>query len=137
MSANSKPRFRPTLECLESRELLSGNPFTVPVLPSVPAQVRQFTNQIQGNFNADITQAARATLQSVIEGRLPMTLGNYPGIGQVKLTSVTLDRLTLNQDGKTNGQLTVTFKVGQMSATFIATIANNQLSFSPANALVR
>jgi hypothetical protein len=53
MSTNSKPRFRRTLECLENRELLSGNPFTVPVLPSVPAQVRQFANQMQGNFNAD------------------------------------------------------------------------------------
>ena len=158
MSTNWKIRFRPTLEHLEARELLSGNPVTMPVLPSGTALVQQATNQMQINYNgvlsnaadslatqqvnvqngvADITQAAKATLESDILARLPQTLGNYPLIGEVKLDSVTLNRLTLDKDGNFNSQLTVGFKASSLSATVTATITNNRLSLASDNALVR
>src|SRR5262245_30863821 len=158
MSTNWKSRFRPTLEHLEARELLSGNPVTVPVLPAGIALVQQATNQMKIDYNgvlsnaadslaaqqvnvqngvADITQAARATLESDLLARLPRTLGKYPLVGEVKLDGVTLNRLTLGQDGNFNGQMTVTFKAGTLSATVTATITNNQLSLESDNALVR
>jgi hypothetical protein len=158
MCTTWKNRFRPMLESLESRELLSGNPVTVPILPSANALVRQATNQMQVNFNADlsnavntlaaqqvkvlngvadITQAAKAILESDIMARLPKTLGNYPLIGEVKLDNVTLNRLTLDKDGNFNGQLTIDFKASLMSATVTATITNNQLSLNSDNALVQ
>src|SRR5262249_38345244 len=45
--------FRPTLEHLEARELLSGNPVTLPGLPSAPAPVQQALNQMQINYNIE------------------------------------------------------------------------------------
>jgi len=158
MSTNWKIRFRPTLDHLEDRELLSGNPVTVPVLPSGTAQLQQATNQMHIDYNgvfsnaanslaaqqvnvqngvADITQAAKATLESDILARLPQTLGTYPLVGEVKLDSVTLNRLTLDKDGNFNGQLTVGFKASSLSATVTATITNNQLSLDSDDALVR
>jgi hypothetical protein len=158
MSANWKVRFRPTLEHLEAREVLSGSPVTVPVLPSGGALVQQAANQMQIDYNAalskaadslathqvnvqngvaDITQAARATLESDILARLPKTLGNYPLIGEVKIDRVTLDRLTLDKNGNFNGQLTIGLKAGPLDATVTATITNNQLSLNSDNALVR
>jgi hypothetical protein len=158
MSTNWKTRFRPTLDHLEARELLSANPVTVPVLPSGTALVQQARNRMQVNHGAllsdaagslaarqvnvrngvaDITQAARATLESDLLARLPRTLGTYPLIGEVKLDRVTLNRLTLSKDGNFNGQLTVTLKARAMSATVTAHLRNNQLSLDSDNALVR
>jgi hypothetical protein len=147
--------FRPSLEGLEARQLLSANPVTLPVLPSgTTALVQQAASQMQIDYNtafaraaapqvqvqngvADITQAARATLESDILARLPKTLGSYPLIGEVKLDGVKLDRLTLDKDGNFNGQLTATFKATSMSATVTAYIENNQLRLDSDNALVR
>jgi len=123
-----------------------------------PIQVRQVTNQMQINsipaFSnasaalaalektaqhvnvqngvADITEAAKAPVESLLLDRLPRTMGNYPFSAEVML-----DRLTLDRDGNFNGQLTVTFKAGPMSGTITATITNNQLSLSSDNAIVR
>jgi hypothetical protein len=151
-------RFRPTLDRLEAREVLSGSPITMPVVPAGTALVQQATNQMQINYNgiipsaadsvaaqkvniqngvADITQVARTTLESDILARLPRTLGTYPLIGEVNIDRVTLDRLTLDKDGNFNGQMTVTLKAGAMSATVTATINNNQLRLNSNNALVR
>jgi hypothetical protein len=121
-------------------------------------QVRQVTNQMQINsipvFSnasaalaalektaqhvnvqngvADITEAAKAPVESLLLDRLPRTMGNYPFSAEV-----TLDRLTLDGDGNFNGQLTVAFKAGPMSGTITATITDNQLSLSSDNAMVR
>jgi hypothetical protein len=86
---------------------------------------------------ADITQAAKAALESDILAHLPRTLGTYPLVGEVKLDSVTLNRLTLDKDGNFNSQLTVGFKASSLSATVTATITNNRLSLDSDNALVR
>jgi hypothetical protein len=146
--------FRPSLENLEARQLLSANPVTAPVLPPGTAVVQQAANQMQIDYNAvfstaaaqqftvqngvaDITQGARATLESDILARLPKTLGNYPLIGEVKLDGVKLNRLTLDKDGNFNGQLDATFKASSMSATVNARIENNQLRLDSDNALVR
>jgi hypothetical protein len=158
MSTNWKTRFRPTFEHLEAREVLSGSPVTGPALPSGTILVQQATNRMQVNHGAllsdaagalaarqvnvhngvaDITQAARATLESDLLARLPRTLGTYPLIGEVKIDRVTLNRLTLSKDGNFNGQLTVTLKAGAMSATVTAHLRNNQLSLDSDNALVR
>jgi hypothetical protein len=58
MSTNWKIRFRHTLEHFEAREVLSGNPLTVPVVPSGTALVQQATNQMQVNYNAVFSNAA-------------------------------------------------------------------------------
>src|SRR5262249_23724433 len=92
------------------------------------------------NGVADITEAARATLESDILARLPRSLGSYPLVGEVTLDRVTLNRLTLDENGNFNGQLSVTFKY-QMNGTKYASIQvnikDNQLSLDTDNALVR
>jgi hypothetical protein len=165
MSTNGRYRFRPTLERLETREVLSanlGSSLLVPP-PSGAAQVRQsqaanqmqvehiavFTNAADTlaaqkvnvvNGVADITEAARTTLESDVLARLPKSLGSYPLVGEVTLDRVTLNRLTLDKDGAFNGQLSVTFKyqmLGTQYASVQANITNNQLSLGSDNALVR
>lgn len=157
MPATWKVRFRPTLENLEAREVLSAN-LTTPVLNVGAAQVQQASNGMQVNYNAvftgaanalagqqvnvqngvaDVTQAAKSILESDILARLPNTLGKYPLIGEVKLDSVTLNRLTLDKVGNFNGEMAVNLKAGSMSATVTVTIKNNQMSLSTDNPLVR
>jgi hypothetical protein len=154
--------FRPSLEHLEIREVLTGNPVTMPVLPSGRALVLQATHQMQIDYNAvfsnaagslaaqqvnvhngvaDITEAARATLESDILARLPRALGTFPMIGDVNLDRVTLNRLTLDSGGNFNGQLTLTYKYymygRQSSAAVTLNINNNQQSLDTDNAVVR
>jgi len=145
MLTNQKNRFRPTLECLETREVLSANLGSALVMDvnaaltnaaaSLAAQKVSVVNGV-----ADITQAARTTLESDIMARLPRSLGSYPLVGEVTLDRVTLNRLTLDKDGNFNGQLTVTFKyemLGTQYASVQAHIENNRLRLDTDNALVR
>jgi hypothetical protein len=160
MTTNLKLRFRPTLEHLEAREVLSANLGAALLPPATgPAQINQAANQMQVDFSglltsatdaitaqnvsvqngvADVTQAARTILENDILTRIPQSL-SVPLIGEVKLDSVKLDRLTLDKDGNFNGQMTVTFKYelsGIQYAKVQASIVNNQLKLSSDNPLV-
>jgi hypothetical protein len=160
MLNTSKFRFRPTLESLETREVMSANLGSSLVVP--PPSGAALVQQSQADFLAaannaantfaaqqvsvvngvaDITQAARATLESDILARLPKTLGKYALVGEITLDRVTLNRLTLDQNGNFNGQLTVTLKYqmfGQPQyANVQANITNNKLSLDSDNPLVR
>lgn len=161
MSNIGNCRFRPTLERLEAREVLSANFGAAPVGPPGATQGQQANNSMQVNYNAvfnnaadalatqqvsvvngvaDVTQAAKAILESDIRARIPESLGKYPLVGEVKLDGVALNRLTLDKDGNFNGQLTVTFKyqmAGTQYAAIQVNIKNNQLSLETDNALVR
>jgi hypothetical protein len=157
-------RFRPTLEHLEAREVLSANNGLATLLPtggSALVQQTQTTSQTQVDYNgllsnaaktlstqnvnvqngvADVTQAAKAILENDIMARIPQSLGKYPLIGEVKLDRVTLDRLTLDKAGNFNGQMSITFKYemgGTQYAGVTAKITNNQLSLDSDNALVK
>jgi hypothetical protein len=142
--------FRPSLEVLEGRQLMSAHlgdalpPMKAPV-PG-PADFSNAADTLAGqkvvvvNGVADVTQAARTTLESDILARLPRSLGSYPLVGEVTLDRVTLNRLTLDKDGNFNGQLSITFKyqmIGTQYASVQANIKNNQLSLDTDNALVR
>jgi hypothetical protein len=152
MFTNGKNRFRPTLEHLETREVMSsnlGSALPVPP-PSGAAGLQQnaiFTNAATlaaqkasvVNGVVDLTAAARTTLESDILARLPRSVGRVAGV-EVTIDRVTLNRLTMDKNGNFNGQLTVTLKsdlLGTQYANVQANIVNNQLRLDSDNALVR
>jgi hypothetical protein len=148
-------RFRPMLECLEAREVPSASTGEAPA--NFGANVAQVqSSQMTVNYNAlfnnavnslaaqkftvqngvaDVTQAAKTTLESDLLNRIPKTF-NTP-LGEVKLDGVTVNRLTLSKDGSFNGQLTATFKSPLGKIGIQANITNNQLSLDSDNALVK
>jgi hypothetical protein len=146
-------RFRPMLECLEAREVPSATTGDGPPPANFGAAAQQGqSSQMQVNYNglfnrvagqqvtvqngvADVTQAAKSVMESEITNRLPKTF-NTP-LGEAKLDSVTLNRLTLNKDGNFNGQLTVTYDSPIGKVGIKANITNNQLSLDSDNALVK
>jgi hypothetical protein len=147
-------RFRPMLECLEAREVPSASTGDGPP-PNFGANAIQQTqsSQMPVDYNglfgriagqqvtvqngvADVTQAAKPILEGEILKRLPKTFSTP--VGDAKLDSVTLNRLTLDQYGKFNGQLTVTYDaplVGKVGLK--ANITNNQLGLDSDNTLVK
>jgi hypothetical protein len=149
-------RFRPMLECLEAREVPSANTGDAPPANFGANAAQGQSSQMQVNYNslfnnaanslatqkvtvqngvADVTQAAKATLESDLLNRIPKTF-NTP-LGEVKLDSMKLNRLTLDKDGNFNGQLTGTFKSPLGTIGIQANITNNQLSLDSDNALVK
>jgi hypothetical protein len=81
------------------------------------------------NGVADITEAAKAPLESLLRDRLPRMGGSHRQHGEV-----TLDHLSLDRNGNFNGQLTITFNAGRTFGTVTATSTNNQLSLSSEDA---
>lgn len=157
-------RFRPTLECLEARDVPSAGFDLGPIQPStVTALVQQIQTQPQTQINlqgivnnlaignpsspgvvnngvVDVTEQVKATLQDAIKAHVPNTLGTFPVVGEVSLDKVTVTRVTLDKDGNFNGVGSITFKYdlgGTQYATINATITNNQLKLDSDNFLVK
>jgi hypothetical protein len=143
MLTTSKNRFRPTLECLEAREVMSSNLGSAPVMDVSAVLTNAATRAAQKasvvNGVVDLTAAARTTLESDILARLPRSVGNVAGV-EITIDKVKLNRLTLDKAGNFNGQLTVTLKydlLGPQYANVQANIENNQLRLDSDNAVVR
>jgi hypothetical protein len=142
-------RFRPGIEALEAREMMDAGGIgglALPVTPPQAAQVRVAPVQpaVNGvtiqNGVADITQAAKGLVELEIKERLPTWFRTPYGdaaLGDARRDSVTLNRLTMDQHGKFNGQLTVTYSSSLGKIDIKANITNNQLSLDTDNQRVK
>jgi hypothetical protein len=134
MKRHTTNRFHPTVESLDSREMLAA--FSLTGL-SLPTTIRALApSSLRGR---DITNLVRNKLQKYIAGQLPRDLGSFSGVS-VQLDGVSVDKIVVDPQGKIDGKVTLTFGyklIFSGSADIFVLINNNKVRLDTDSALVR